>query len=101
MYFVLISTFLLFTLLSGYSGYQGDYLYSVVFGVFSLITLIVMIRRYRSKSNEKPGDSTSTPLDCIDCAFVPDCMPKGVKRHFDCDGGDCGALDCGGLDCLP
>ncbi|MHC8520596.1 hypothetical protein ACPJHQ_04130 [Rossellomorea sp. H39__3] len=39
MYFVLISSFLLFSLLTGYTGYQGEWVYCAIFGVVSIIIL--------------------------------------------------------------
>lgn len=90
MYFILISSFLLFSLLTGYTGYQGEWVYCAIFGVFSIIILGATVRRYRSQSKKKG----STYWDCVDCAYLGDCVPvpRGVGKHV--GGGDCCGFDC-------
>ncbi|MGX1265929.1 putative membrane protein SirB2 [Rossellomorea marisflavi] len=93
MYFILISSFLLFSLLTGYTGYQGEWVYCAIFGVFSIIILGATVRRYRSQS-KRTSKKDSTYWDCVDCAYLGDCVPvpRGIGKHV--GGGDCCGFDC-------
>lgn len=86
MFFICMSTILLFGLLTGYFVIQGLWLYATLSGILFLASLIWTIEHYRRRKKKKKLDDDYDPL-FWDCLFIPG-YPSSGGKGSDCDG-DC------------